>query len=91
MLHALLSEKATEVRMAAAFTLIMLDEGRQHLSVLSEGLVNPEPHLRREAANYLAALGPLAKKALPALRITVNDPDSGVKWAAEAAIKKIGE
>jgi hypothetical protein len=52
-------------------------------------LKHEDEGIRKSAANWLKAIGPAAKDALPALRETLSDPDDGVRAAAEAAIKRI--
>jgi HEAT repeat protein len=56
---------------------------------LIAGLSDPEPLLRRGAAEALGSLGPLAKKALPALKKALSDQDKSVHAAAMKAIESI--
>lgn len=57
--------------------------------VLATCLSDPLPETRKAAAESLAALGPLAKEARPALEKTSEDKVKGVRDAAANALKAI--
>jgi HEAT repeat protein len=54
-----------------------------------KALDNPNPLVRRWAANILAGIGPDAQEALPALTEALSDSDAGVRAAARAAVDDI--
>ncbi len=56
---------------------------------LRKALDNPNPLVRRWAANILAGIGPDAQEALPALTEALSDSDAGVRAAARAAVDQI--
>lgn len=56
---------------------------------LRKALDNPNPLIRRWAANILAGIGPDAQEALPALTEALSDSDAGVRAAARAAVDQI--
>ena len=61
------------------------------IPLLIQGLEDPEPRFRREAAAALACFGPTAKAAVPALKkVAAGDEDPGVREAATAALEAIG-
>lgn len=58
---------------------------------VSEVLKHADPEVRLQAAMTLAAIGPDAKPAVPALvKILQDDPQDGVKFAAGYALGSIG-
>ena len=84
------------VALAAAWALAQIDPkcsqvAIQSVPLLVKGLADPEPKIRVEAAAALGKIGPLAKEALPALKIAANDRDQLVRAAAAAALQSIGQ
>jgi hypothetical protein len=69
----------------------IMSNGRRESGVggLVFHLKHEEPGIRESAAEWLKAIGPEARDALPALRETLIDPDARVRAAAGAAIKSI--
>ena len=57
---------------------------------LSLALRDPNPLVRKRAADILARIGPAAKEAVPVLIQTLNDPDEPVRKAAMRALGEIG-
>ncbi|MFN8061040.1 MAG: DUF2961 domain-containing protein [Vicinamibacterales bacterium] len=85
-----LRDSDTGVRMAAADAITRQGHDAQPAfeALLAAARVPDEhPHVQRSVANALGAIGPDAKSAVPALRELAKIPR--VRWAAEAAIKKI--
>ena len=56
---------------------------------LARALSDPDEKLRRECALALAAIGPPAGAAVPALVTAEHDPAPAVRDAAEEAIRRI--
>jgi hypothetical protein len=61
------------------------------LPVLIELLASPEPAARQLACRGLAALGPSARPAEPALRQALSDEDEQVRQEARAAIQDLNQ
>lgn len=59
------------------------------LAVLQETLKSSDPWARRQAAQFLGAIGPHAKDAAPALAAVLEDKDEAVRDAAAKALKSI--
>jgi HEAT repeat protein len=81
----------TTTRIAAAASLWQLDRGNaKALDVIIKELKNPDDRLRGDAALALTEFGPLAKAALPALRLMLaEDPEIDNRSFAEMAIVSI--
>ena len=60
------------------------------LPVLIAGLTSDVDVARQGAAEALGQLGPLAKRAVPALEKAANDKSKSVRLAAEKAVEAIG-
>jgi HEAT repeat protein len=82
-----LNDKKAEVRKNAAFALAHI--GKPALPALIEALKSNHIIMRRNAAFTLGEIGREAEEAIPSLIKLLNDPDSGVRWSAYNAIKKI--
>jgi HEAT repeat protein len=65
------------------------DETRAAVTALAEVLRNPDPRVRRGAAEALERFGAAAQSALPALRAALNDEDSEVRQAVSDALLNI--
>jgi HEAT repeat protein len=63
---------------------------RKLVRVLVQALKDDNPWSRREAAAFLAELGPVARNALPALMAALNDDDEEVCKAVSNACRHIG-
>jgi HEAT repeat protein len=63
--------------------------GPSSVDALIGALASPSPPVRRSAARALGRLGPAAKQAEPALVKAVSDPESELRDAAAAALKRI--
>lgn len=57
---------------------------------LSRSLTDPNPLVRRRAADILARIGPEAQDAVPALIRTLDDRDEEVRKSAARALGEIG-
>ena len=81
-----------EVRIGAHLGMIRL--GRAATATLSTTLQNPDPAVRRLAAETLQKLGPDARAAAPALVAALRDSDAEVRdgagWALEAIDAELG-
>ena len=51
----------------------------------------PAAWVKRGAARSLAIIGPPAREAVPALLVSLKDPDEGFAWEAAGALGRIGE
>ena len=90
-LIARLTDADTGIRMMAADAITRQGlQARPAFDALLAAATVPDehPHVQRSVANALGAIGPEANAALPALRALAKIPR--VRWAADAAIKKIG-
>ena len=92
---ALWQSESVYTQVAAAWALAHIDENKagvakKVLPLLIETLNSGVPLLRAEAVNTLAALGPAAKSALPALKKLADDPDPRVAQAVAVALEQIG-
>jgi HEAT repeat protein len=77
-----LDDSSPRVQVVAAEALCHLGEADQGLKRLGQLLADTDAKVRLQAANSLDHLGPVAKPALPALRLAAADPDDYVKRAA---------
>ena len=59
------------------------------VSVLVAGLADPLPETRQAAAESLGELGPLARRAIPALKKATEDPHRAISEAAATALKSV--
>lgn len=66
-------------------------EPKDTVALLVKALKDKNPWVRREAAAFLAELGPVAKNALPALTEAVNDEDEEVCKAVVNAWRRVGQ
>jgi hypothetical protein len=64
--------------------------GRAAVPQLTQALSDPNPLVRKRAADVLARIGPDAKDAVPALIRTLGDRDEDVRKAATRALGEIG-
>lgn len=64
--------------------------GNAAVPELSRSLSDPNPVMRRRAADILAQIGPDAKDAVPALTRALDDPDEEVRKSATRALGEIG-
>src|SRR5262245_62920891 len=63
----------------------------QHeVDALCQGLLNPDVHVREDAARALGNLKPPSEVATPALMEATKDPNDGVRCLAVAALGKNG-
>lgn len=85
----LLQDPQGDVRIAAAEALLKIAparEGEPALEVLARALGCPEPLVRVRAGEILGRLGPKSRRALPALRAALQDPEPEVQRAAAQAV-----
>ncbi len=68
----------------------LVRSGRENMTVLKDGLNDPDARVRQGAAKILARLGPEAKPAVPELIHALQDPAAGVREAAGDALNRIG-
>jgi outer membrane protein assembly factor BamB len=61
------------------------------VSALIEAVQSDDPNAKRDAADALAALGPKAKKALPALLAQFGDERPWVRVSCQAAVGSMGK
>jgi len=87
----LLLDKDAGVRCVSAWVMYCARavEIKEVIAVQQEVLKASDPWVRRRAAQYLGALGPNAKDAVPALLTALKDQDEGVRAAAAKALKSI--
>ncbi|MEQ8789096.1 MAG: HEAT repeat domain-containing protein [Pirellulaceae bacterium] len=64
--------------------------GRAAVPQLAQALSDPNPLVRKRAADVLARIGPDAKDAVPVLIRTLGDRDEEVRKAATRALGEIG-
>jgi arylsulfatase A-like enzyme len=77
-----LADPSPHVRVAAAEALCRTGDVGRGVATLRELLKHANPRVRLQAANALDHLGPLAKPALPELRVAARDADDYVRRAA---------
>ena len=82
-----LNDEKAEARKNASFALAKI--GEPALPALMEALKSKDVRIRRNAAFSLGEMGEKAEKAIPALRLLINDTNKKVRWCADIAIKKI--
>jgi HEAT repeat protein len=75
---------------AGALPTIDLSAAREVMVQYRAALGDTDPQIRRNAAGSLAALGPLAKPAVPALLQALGDSDDLVRDRATRALGQIG-
>ena len=83
-----LMDKHWYVRQATTRVLTNL-ELQNTIPVLSQALLDPNPNIRRGAAESLGIIGTRAKDAIPDLVEALKDPASSVRIAAAKALEKI--
>jgi HEAT repeat protein len=81
-----LKEKPQRIEAAAALVRI----GPPALPGLTAALTDPNPAVRRDAADILRDLGPRAKSAAPALAKALEDEDPHVRLAVVRALGAVG-
>ena len=81
-------DKHWYVRQATTRVLTNL-ELQNTIPVLSQALLDPNPNIRRGAAESLGIIGTRAKDAIPDLVEALKDPASSVRIAAAKALEKI--
>lgn len=64
--------------------------GESAAPALIEGLADPSPVVRAQAARALARMGPKAHSAVPALIVALDDEDMDVRMNAARALGQIG-
>jgi HEAT repeat protein len=89
--RSLLQDKDAGVRCVSAWVLYCARavEIKEVIAVQQEGLKASDPWPRRRAAQFLGALGPNARDAVPALSAALKDHDERVRDAAAKALKSI--
>jgi HEAT repeat protein len=89
---ALLQDRDAAVRCVSAWVLYHAHalDSKSVLPVLREALQADDPWARRRSADYLGALGPAARDAVPALTALLRDKNESVREAAAKALKAIG-
>lgn len=80
--------RAWEMREAAADALGRI--GEPAVPELVRMLQDPDPALRRQAADVLARIGPRAGAAVPQLTLALDDADPQVRRSAARALGQIG-
>jgi HEAT repeat protein len=79
-------------RVAAAGALARCDADRakDYIAVLIEALEGKNPMLQQRAVHALAELGPVAKQAVPALRLALKNEDRHIRERAAVGLGRIG-
>jgi len=88
LLLCLKSDPSSHVRSNAAFALGWLGKDREVVPPLIEALGDPDPEVRRYAANAFTILGSISAPAVPKLIELVDDPHMG--YTAARALGAIG-
>jgi len=84
-----LADPNSDVRWAAALSLVSIGRGRQAVPQLIESLSSVEAISRIKAATALGRIGPDAKAAIPALMRALNDRDNWLSREATLALRAI--
>ncbi|MBY0587268.1 HEAT repeat domain-containing protein [bacterium] len=90
----MLDDKAEFTRLVGAYGLAMLGVVEpaiesKVLAILTTGLADPRPLVRRESLRGLASLGAAARSAREAVEKLLADPEEGISSAAKETLEKI--
>src|SRR5271165_5425366 len=77
--------------MLATGTYLWWNSREKSVEELVRSLNDPNPAVRREAAEALGEVGPAAAEAVTALVVTLEDTDNKVRIAAATALARIGD
>jgi HEAT repeat protein len=85
----LLQAKDVSVQVDAAWALYANGRAREAIPALIRGLSCESEKVRRDAANALGSIGPVASEAVDALLVAIKDSQPSARQAAIRALKRI--